>query len=193
MLIGLNGRLGSGKDAVYERAKLQYPEAQRHSFADLLKESVAALLGVTVDQLNEWKNDDSVRLVVERKGAPSYHIVDMNFRTFLQRYGTESHRDIFGDNFWLTAALPERRAEYANGLHFVTDVRFPNEVQFVLDLGGEIWRVHGPDNNDGTAHVSEQVLPVELISVELDNTRRDDNFKSLDATIALLLESSVSA
>ena len=30
----------------------------------------------------------------------------MTFREFLQRYGTEAHRDVFGKDFWLEYTLP---------------------------------------------------------------------------------------
>jgi hypothetical protein len=69
MLIGLTGQAGSGKDTIYERVKFKYPNAERIAFADKLKESAAALLGVTYEQLNNWKNDSKIRLVVERQGA----------------------------------------------------------------------------------------------------------------------------
>jgi hypothetical protein len=195
MLIGLTGQLGSGKDTVYERAKLKYPNAVRISFADKLKNSAAALLGVTYDQLNNWKNDSNVRLVVERRERSSIHFVDMDFRKFLQRYGTESHRDIFGDGFWVDATLPSNFWETVNGgrgvdpgqLFFVTDVRFENEVAAVWKLGGQIWRVHGPNDKTEVDHVSEQILPDAMVDVEINNTRRDDDFKSLDATLEVIL------
>lgn len=199
MIIGLNGQLGSGKDTVYERAVALYGESWIHriSFADKLKQSAAALLGVTPTELNWWKNSDNVRLVIEDRKSPTKHIVDMNFRTYLQRYGTEAHRDVFADDFWVDAALPLDFWEKVNNTQgvlvgetfFVTDARFPNEIERIKALGGKIWRVHGPNDVKDVAHASEQILPDELVDVEIDNTRRDDNFRQLDAVIRRLLES----
>jgi hypothetical protein len=190
MLIGLTGQAGSGKDTIYERVKFKYPNAERIAFADKLKESAAALLGVTYEQLNNWKNDSKIRLVVERQGASSRHFLDMDFRKFLQRYGTESHRDIFGYDFWVEQALAniprQQGLSPEESLTFVTDVRFENEVEAVWRRNGQIWRVRGPNDKAVVDHVSEQILPDAMIDVEIDNTRRDDNFKSLDAMLGLL-------
>jgi hypothetical protein len=194
MLIGLTGQAGSGKDTIYERAKLKYPNAQRIAFADKLKDSAAALLDVPVDNLNLWKNNSEARLRVEVRNSPTdpvrRRVVDMDFRTFLQRYGTESHRDIFGYDFWVEQALAnvprQQGLSPEESLTFVTDVRFENEVEAVWRRNGQIWRIHGPNDKAVVDHVSEQTLPDAMVDVEIDNTRRDDNFKSLDAMLGLL-------
>jgi hypothetical protein len=197
MLVGLNGQLNSGKDTIYERAKLKYPTAIRLSFADKLKDSVCALLGISRDVLEAMKNDPGS--LVATSGA-GWTRSSQTMREFLQRYGTEAHRNIFGQDFWVAQGLKEydlwptkNRGSIENHHFFVTDCRFPNEIEAIKARGDEIWRVHGPDDKDLTDHPSEQRIPDDMIDVEIDNTRRDDNFKSLDAIIELLLREKVSA
>jgi hypothetical protein len=49
MLIGLNGRLKSGKDTTFLIIKELHPEAEQVSFAAKLKEAAAASIGLDVD------------------------------------------------------------------------------------------------------------------------------------------------
>jgi hypothetical protein len=51
----------------------------------------------------------------------------------------------------------------------ITDLRFENEAQRILNLGGEVWRVNNPScESDG--HDSEQMLPDSLVTYEIDNS-----------------------
>lgn len=201
MLIGLNGQLGSGKDTVYERAvelvaqyneEQGYPQVpvQRVSFADKLKDSAAALFGVDRQFFEDFKNDERVQIQIvayDKKGAPPTGTYQsMSVRTMLQRYGTESHRDIFGDDFWVNQAL--YNVSHNTSLVFVTDVRFPNEVDGIKKIGGSLWKVVGPNDTDNPTHASEQILPEHLFDVIVMNKVRDDDFASLDATIVRLLK-----
>lgn len=196
MILGLHGKMGAGKDTVYERLLELYDfKTVRISYADKLKESVAALLGLTRDQIETYKNTTDA--VVTFDGGWRGPIKRQTFREFLQRYGTESHREIFGQDFWLDSALPLPRYEedldgqsrlvgptYNDGaLYVVTDVRFPNEAERIRRLGGAIVKVVGPDENTGD-HASEQTLPCDYT---IDNTIRDDDFANLDHELLMML------
>lgn len=68
-------------------------------------------------------------------------------RMWLQEEGTERGRDVFGENIWCNTLLTRlRRVSSSWGLQrfVVSDVRFPNEVRFVLDNGGIVLRVEAP-------------------------------------------------
>lgn len=196
MIIGLHGRIGAGKNEAAKRLSLMSPDVVEVSFARKLKESAAALLGCTVDDLERWKNEP-YRLV-----AVGVDVNDLGFvettkqtvRSFLQRYGTESHRDVFGDGFWVDAALPMRGThspaplrsvdlDYERALYVVTDVRFPNEAQRVHELGGTVIGLLGSSTTGGS-HVSEIPLDCDRW---IDNTIRDDNYTSLDRQLRALL------
>lgn len=187
MILGLHGRLGSGKDTVLERMQVLYPgEFVRHSFADRLKASACALLDIDLELMEQLKRDEDFNFLsiwdpaMEREGSP---LVEMTMRTFLQRFGTEAHRDVFGDSFWVDQAMGPALEDEARGLTVVySDLRFSNEGEAVLARGGTIWLVQGPVRDTGT-HASETPLPDSMISFVLDNTNRTDGFASLDRQI----------
>lgn len=192
-LIAFHGKLGSGKDTAGERlAEMAAVPTGRLSFARLLKESAAALFGIPVEDWEKYKNDPDVKILLqvgwttemvngEEVDVPNI-IVELTAREFLQRYGTESHRDIFGADFWVEQALRNYYYE-ADGLTYITDCRFVNEANAVKALGGYVIEVEGPNDNTGS-HQSEVPLPSEYIHFTIDNTIRDDNFADLDRQLA---------
>lgn len=194
MIIGLHGKMGSGKNEAAQRiAKVSSLPVVEIAYGRKLKESVAALLGVSLGDLEIWKNNParcvSVGTMVDGLGFVAHKDKIQSVRSFLQRYGTESHRDVFGQDFWLDAALPLPDhagflGRYDDALYVVTDMRFPNEAERVKDLGGVTVRIIGP-NDDTGSHPSEQTLECDY---EIDNTIRDDRFASLDAQLAALLD-----
>lgn len=191
MIIGLTGRKQAGKNACARLIRLYAGrEVVEVSFAALLKQSAAAVLGCEVDDLERWKNDPHalvcVGLEVELGGFIAART--QTVREFLQRYGTEGHRDLLGPDFWVDAALPSS-SDYSGALYVVTDVRFPNEARRVKALGGTIVRIIGPPEIEdaGDAHASETPLPDELVDIKLGNVRRDDGFAALDFGVRLLL------
>lgn len=185
MLIGLSGKAGSGKDTVFERIRevaieMGYPEPERIAFADPLKESVCNLLKINRDQVEYYKNSPGGgHLTI--LGQP------MSMREFLQRYGTESHRDVFGEDFWVEASLPYGFV-HSGKIVVVTDVRFPNERDRISTVGGETFVVIGAEEivvGDVTGdHSSES--GVSGVMRVIDNTSRD-SFDALDDQIRLIL------
>ena len=195
-LVAFHGRLGSGKDTAGERlASMVSCPTTRVSFARPLKESAAALMDIDVEMWEIYKNDPEVKILLQdnyaeqriptgipRGGdltveAPNI-IREFTAREFLQRYGTESHRGIFGDNFWVDQALVGYSPSPFD-LTYITDCRFENEALAVLDHGGVVIRVVGANEETG-AHASETPLSDAFVTGEIDNTVRGDDFKSLD-------------
>jgi hypothetical protein len=163
MIIGLTGLRGSGKDTVGAYLVKQYG-FERRAFADSLKQSVAALLDVDASRLDEWKNDPDVQVAVVRKfysdqqlgdGVEDLYVTDhQTMRSFLQRYGTESHRDVFGNDFWVDQLLPVG-GYYAGRAICVTDCRFANEYERIIELGGHVANVVRPGLDLKDPHRSE--------------------------------------
>lgn len=196
-LIAFHGKLGSGKDTAGERlAEMVVCPTERLSFAAKLKESAAALLDIPVEDWEKYKNDPDVKIMLSvgwtkeapMIGVPDYMLEAPNVireftaREFLQRYGTESHRDVFGTNFWVEQALSSYDYDDAC-LTYLTDCRFENEAVATRGLGGYVIEVIGPVDETGS-HASEVRLPESLIHFTIDNTRRDDDFADLDRQLA---------
>ena len=191
MLIGLHGKKQAGKDTVHERIVARFGEGSnigadvvRVSFADKLYESAAAALGVDVDFLRRWKADPGAGLQLLIPDEPRF-VGCITFREYLQNYGTEAHRDLFGTNFWVDNV----DLSHEGRIVVVTDVRFANEAQAVIDAGGTVVHVVGPDEVELAAdgHASEVTLPERYIDATLHNKKRDDDFVSLDLRVMDLL------
>lgn len=145
-IVGVSGKAGSGKD--------------------FLAKHVLAARGYKPFAL-AW----ALRAQGYARLAPSntatydmvYHDKPPLIRDFLQQLGTEQGRDVFGQEYWVlqAEAWMETLARAGYGNKFViTDVRFPNEAQFVRDLGGKLIRMAGRRADLGAAaeHVSETAL-----------------------------------
>lgn len=83
-------------------------------------------------------------------------------RILLQQRGTEQGRDVYGENIWCNHVEVWMAYFQSKGfLNFVIpDVRFPNEVAFVQEMGGIVIRLTGRGGlTAGTsAHISETAL-----------------------------------
>lgn len=152
MLLGLCGLKGSGKDTVGAYLVKEHG-FERKSFADKLKESVAALFDVEPWEIEQWKNDPGAyACILSVKGEVT---PGLTIRQFLQRYGTEAHRDVFGQDFWVNQLLP--MGGYYSGRNIVvTDVRFKNEIDRILTLDGHVIYVDRPALDQKDPHRSEE-------------------------------------
>jgi len=155
ILIGLTGLKWSGKDTF--ALFLAEHGFERFAFADPLKRSAAAALGCTVADLEAHKNNPHayVKFVDGAStefGSPPISAITV--REYLQRYGTEAHREVFGDSFWIdltmSAALKHPRT-------VITDARFENEQKAVRAEGGVVVRIDREECVVGDAHASENI------------------------------------
>jgi hypothetical protein len=170
-VIGLSGPAKAGKDTVFSMIQecTKVPVV-RDAFADRLKVSAARALGyrgdteACIDFCNSLK-DESVGITVARPGKL---IASITGREYLQLYGTEAHREVFGTDFWVEQVIARPRPPRT--ITVVTDVRFPNEAQAIRSRYGKVWRINREAQIKETAHASEQPLPATLVDLEIDNT-----------------------
>ncbi len=165
MIIGISGKIGSGKDTVGKI--IQYLDVKIHKktgnwkinldsfpseltqweikkFAYKLKQIVALLIGCTIEQLEDQEFKKTYLSSEWNK------VESMTPRDMLQLMGTECGRDIIHPNVWVNSLFADYkclcnncRAEECNQLPnwIITDVRFPNEAQSIKDRGGIIIRL----------------------------------------------------
>jgi hypothetical protein len=166
MIIGLNGRMQSGKDTTAQILMGLFENVQRAAFADKLKDSAAAALQINRDQLEELKLGGEITVTGTTAGDDFGHTI--SGRQYLQYYGTEAHREIFGDDFWVEQVLDQPVTD--GTILVVTDMRFPNEIAGVLDRGGIAVKIRRKEADDKPIlHPSEQTLPDEQFDYFLDN------------------------
>lgn len=124
-IIGICGKMGSGKDWF---SKNYFPDAETVSFAEPLKHHVLAT-----------NPDIDKKDVYEKKTAHSRNVL---------RNTAEWFRTTFGKDYYIK--LMEQRLGKGSPIYLITDVRYPNEVEFIKKKGGIIVEIVAPI---GRAHV----------------------------------------
>lgn len=156
-LIGLSGKKQSGKDTFckFLRDSVEHshrPAFVEHShrlaFADFLKMEVADACGVTME------------FIEMNKGR---------FRPMLQWWGTDFRRNTQGNDYWIQQL--EHAFHYVRNetLVIITDVRFPNEYDFVKSNGGIMVRINKDVCNSYDSHPSETSLDNHKFDFVVDN------------------------
>jgi hypothetical protein len=249
MIIGLSGRMGSGKDTVGKIIQYLLSEnvgditleditsSEDHNwwleeqsgfntkkFAGKLKQIGSILSGVPVEKFEdqefkklnmgeEWNSPYNIPFsgpdFVEHDGA-------MTYREFLQRLGTEAMRDGLHTNVWVNALFADYKplgktfkdvSPVTGNVTFdtvglfpnwiITDMRFPNELEAVVEKGGLTIRVNrklkigGEDYGYTYVDVKEAVkdgimAPEHPSETALDDARFDyviDNDGTLDELV----------
>ena len=142
MIIGVCGFIGSGKDTVADYL-VHFHEFRRESFADTLKDAVAAVFGWDrtllegrTKEAREWREEVD-HWWAERLGMPT-----LTPRWVLQYWGTEVCRKSFHDDIWIASL--ENKIRNSKDDIIVSDVRFPNEVKAIKNQQGKmIWVQRG--------------------------------------------------
>lgn len=171
-IIGLSGYAQSGKDTVAALIAEQIEgSVETVAFADLIKVSAARSLGVLrhpddvgLRAVRRWADDFKLAHNVQITDKAGNVLHELTGRSFLQRYGSEAHRDLFGPDFWVDQMDWNRSCDVL----IFTDCRFANEAEAIRARGGEVWRIVRPRSRSGE-HVSEKALPGELVDMEILN------------------------
>jgi hypothetical protein len=201
MIIGISGRIASGKNTVgdiIEKLCLTNngPKFEQKSFAGKLKQIASLLTGIPVEDFEdqefkksylgaEWGTVESNPL----NAVPVFEDIAFNHlmsvRDLLQKLGTEAIRDGLHPNAWVNALMCEykrpKMSEYNPSNWIITDVRFPNELEAVEDVKGLTLKVVRPVEKSKTParlHPSETSLDKAEFDYEIIN----------DGSIADLIE-----
>jgi len=152
-IIGVCGLIGGGKGTVADILVGNH-NFQKVSFADPLKDMVSTvftwprhLLEGDTKESRDWREkvDEwwSIRLGIE----------NLTPRWVLQYWGTDVCRANFHENIWIASL--ERKIKMmgigsVNKPHniVIPDTRFPNEINMIRKLGGEVWGVRRGEDPD---------------------------------------------
>lgn len=146
MLFGIVGFLGSGKGTVADIFVEEYGFV-KDAFANPLKDATAAIFGWDRALLEGDTNESrEFREKIDPFWSVNLGKIHFTPRLALQLMGTEAGRDVFGEQLWV-AALARRYTLLPGRKNMVVaDVRFPNEIRAIEDLGGHVVRVQrGPE------------------------------------------------
>jgi hypothetical protein len=136
MIIGICGFIGSGKDTVADYL-VNFHEFRRESFANTLKDAVAAVFGWDRTMLEgRTKEAREWREQVDPWWAERLAMPTLTPRWVLQYWGTEVCRRSFHDDIWIASL--ENKLRTSKDHVVISDCRFPNEIQSIRDAGGKI-------------------------------------------------------
>lgn len=163
-LIGISGKINSGKDTAAEVIQRLHPEYEIKKYAEKLKIITSLMTGIDRPLLEDRE--------VKDKLLPDY---SMTVREFMQKLGTDAVRDGLHTNAWVNALFADLNED---SRWLVTDVRFENEVTAIKERGGHIIRIERPGLETGT-HPSETALDGrnDLFDAIIHNNRSLESFK----------------
>jgi hypothetical protein len=142
MILGITGRIGSGKDTIADYL-CTFHGYRRLSFAASLKDAIASIFGWDREMLEgttktsrEWREQVdswwSSRLDME-----------VTPRWIMQYWGTEVCRNNFHQDIWV-ASIENKLRQTSDNI-VITDCRFTNELDAIKSAGGITVRVErGP-------------------------------------------------
>lgn len=168
-IIGLSGKAGCGKDTLGREALRPLGYTQFALAWHMKNEAVGGFTEVVEHRFG----GSHVNLI-----KPSYEEVHFNkppaIRKYLQQRGTEDGWMKFGKDYWLRIADAWMRTLRENcGLKtfYITDVRFPHEVDWIEAQGGIVIRIVGRGGLEGEAanHLSETAVDDRYFPYTLNN------------------------
>lgn len=193
MIIGVCGFIGSGKDTIADYL-VNVHGFRRESFANTLKDAVAAvfgwdrvLLGGRTKEAREWREQ------VDPWWSERLNLPNLTPRWVLQYWGTEVCRQGFHDDIWIASVENKLRKSKDNIV--ISDCRFPNEISSIKNAGGSIicvnrgelpsWHIMAANANKGDVVAATKLKQLGIHASETAwvGTNFDyvlDNNKSLD-------------
>ena len=187
MIIGLSGRMRSGKDTAGQMLKniawrSYQTKFEIKKFAEPVKRIASLLTGISMQELEkgsvkesylgkEWNHPQLMRLVGDVNEAR------MTVREMLQKIGTDAIRDGLHPDAWVNTLMKDyklngwiSKADWdaeTTGVYdktkdgypkwIITDVRFPNEYKAIKDRGGIVIKIIRFSDNEDL-HISETAL-----------------------------------
>ena len=143
MIIGICGLIGSGKGTVAD-ILVENHNFQKISFADKLKDGVAAVYGWDRDMLE----GDTDRSRIWREKEDEYWTKEtgrtVTPRLVLQEFGTDCMRNGFYDGIWVSL-VKQQILNNPDVNWVIPDVRFPNEMRMINSVQGQVWQVRRGD------------------------------------------------
>ncbi len=184
-IILINGAKRSGKDFTASLLEEKLYAKKKISFATPLKQIMADTFGMSLEQMETMKNDYAdydMQFMAYPNNQPSVNFGSMNFRTLLQRFGTEGMKPTFGESVWADITANESLDWFEQGIDYVIipDFRFNIESETIKALQSDTIKVvtlkiRNDDINTEDAHSSERELDDYVFDYTINNTGYSPN------------------
>lgn len=164
LIIGMNGLAGSGKDTISDMVALSLNNhlnltCKTFAFADNVKRAASVVFNIPLD--------DFYNRTVKEVKIPFW---DLSPREMAQLMGTDACRYGIREDIWIKS-LESNILNSGVDVVFVTDVRFDNEAEFVLNLNGVVVNIQYENAVpiEASGHVSENGINGDLINASILN------------------------
>lgn len=143
-----------------------YPHVKIYSYADNLKESIARLFSIDINDLygsNEQKNksskilwDNLIKLLPShlKKGLNDKKGTYVTYRELMQYFGTEICRTLYNDCH--VESCFKQVIQEGSEIALIDDCRFPNEVEYAKKQGAKLIKLDR--KVESSTHDSETLL-----------------------------------
>ena len=148
-IIGISGKLGSGKTKLALYLRSLYEVLEPRSFAEILRQMTALFINRPIERLRSLDDKNTETCM------------DMTVGVMLQKLGTEVGRQIHPDA-WVRSLAQHYKPGVSRWI--IDDVRFPNEADWIKAQGGVVIRLEGDPGcvrattSRDTNHPSETAL-----------------------------------
>ena len=171
VIIQIGGFKRSGKDTISQMIANHYQSSGRlvdiFHYADPLKQIAASIFDISLEQLDEFKNNKTELYRFNTYEEPC-KVTD--FREILMKIGNEAIKPVFGSDVWQKIMLEKIEKSEAD-IIIIPDFRFavehiPNAVTI---------RINNSDIINDTDHPSETELIDFDFDMSIDNTNYSQN------------------
>lgn len=185
-IILVNGLKRSGKDyfsnLLKERLENKNKTVEICSFADPMKFILSTTLNISIEELDNYKNNMSKILLTSHiEGIESLNSVT-NVRSALQNFGTEAMQTVFGKNVWvdlMNSKIEKSKADY----FIIPDFRFTQEY---IDDAITV-HIMSSDLINADTHKSENDLKDFSFDHIIDNTGKPNISPQIEEFIHIFL------
>lgn len=188
MIIGFKGDVGSGKSTC-AKYLVERKGFYEKAFSDPLKEACKPLFLLSDDQL--YGNQVAKEEFDPRWFGCSPRVMMQNFGTDYLRNQLDSIMPGIGDNFFVHHfSLWYEVNKETNSKIALSDVRFPNEADYIRRKGGYIIEIIRPDNpfvKKNQTHSSETEKNKITPDFVITNTSQEELYSQLDNLLEKIL------
>lgn len=169
-IVGLAGKAGSGKNTAAD--SVAFSDYKQFAFASPIKKIAQIMFHLEDKHL--YDNVVKEQIILNDDGSPKWYIegVAASPRLMFQWLGTKMRTEVASDYFVksmneeIKKEIKKATNENKEAKIIITDVRFPNEAEFIRKMGGLILKIERPSvitTTELTEHESEKDLPSDLI------------------------------